>query len=320
MEIILAEKMGFCFGVRRTVNETQKLVDNNINNALTFGPIIHNNDVISYFKEKGITYINDLEELKNYLKENKVETIVIRTHGVKKEVLEEIKKMELKVVNGTCPYVTKVHKIVEKMSKEGYPILIIGKSDHPEIIGVTGYIENNVPYFVVSDEDDLNKIDFSKIKKIAVVSQTTEKIEKVQKIVSKLISFIPEVRYFKTICYATDENQEAVHKLAPNVDVMIVIGGKNSSNTRKLFEIAKKYCDKSYHIENEKDLDINWFKPHYKVGVTAGASTPDWVINKVVDKLKEFSNILENKESNFNTIISRSLHLIQGGDELIKNK
>ena len=294
MEIILAEKMGFCFGVKRTVNETQKLVDQNLTNAITFGPIIHNNDVISYFNQKGITYVNNLEELKQKLIEKKIDTVVVRTHGIRRDILEEIKKLNLKVINGTCPYVTKVHKIVEKMSKEGYPILIIGKADHPEIIGVTGYIENNVPYFIVKDEEDLNQIDFSKIKKIVVVSQTTEKIEKVQRIVSKLISFIPEVRYFKTICYATDENQEAVHKLAPKVDVMIVIGGKNSSNTKKLFEIAKKYCQRSYHIENEKELDINWFNYNDKVGISAGASTPDWVISNVINKIKEFSNILQN--------------------------
>ncbi len=296
MEIILAEKMGFCFGVKRTVNETQKLVDQNITDAITFGPIIHNNDVISYFNQRGITYVNDLQELKQKLIEKKINTVVVRTHGIRKDVLEEIKKLNLKVINGTCPYVTKVHKIVEKMSKEGYPILIIGKADHPEIIGVTGYIENNVPYFIVKDEEDLNEIDFSKIKKMAVVSQTTEKIEKVQKIVSKLISFIPEVRYFKTICYATDENQDAVHKLAPKVDVMIIIGGKNSSNTKKLFEIAKKYCQRSYHIENEKELDISWFNYNDKVGISAGASTPDWVISNVIHKIKEFSNIFENNK------------------------
>jgi 4-hydroxy-3-methylbut-2-enyl diphosphate reductase len=293
MEIVLAEKMGFCFGVKRTVNETQKLVDQNLIDAITFGPIIHNNDVITYFNQKGITYVNNLEELKQKLKEKKINTVVIRTHGVRKDILDEIKKLNLKVINGTCPYVTKVHKIVEKMSREGYPILIIGKADHPEIIGVTGYIDNNVPYFIIKDEEELNQIDFSKIKKIAVVSQTTEKIEKVQKIVSKLISFIPEVRYFKTICYATDENQDAVHKLAPNVDIMIVIGGKSSSNTKKLFEIAKKYCDRTYHIENEKELDINWFNYDDKVGITAGASTPDWVIHNVINKIKQFSDILK---------------------------
>lgn len=294
MDIILAEKMGFCFGVKRTVNETRKLVNQNLTDAITFGPIIHNNDVISYFNEKGITYVNNLEELKQKVKNEKINIVVVRTHGIRKDILQEIKNLNLKVIDGTCPYVTKVHKIVEKMSKEGYPILIIGKADHPEIIGVTGYIENNVPYFIVKDEEDLNQIDFSKIKKLVVVSQTTEKIEKVQKIVSKLISFIPEVRYFKTICYATDENQEAVSKLAPNVDIMIVIGGKNSSNTKKLYEIAKKYCDRIYHIENEKELDISWFNYEDKVGITAGASTPEWVINKVINKIKEFDNILKN--------------------------
>jgi 4-hydroxy-3-methylbut-2-enyl diphosphate reductase len=289
MEIFLAEKMGFCFGVKRTVEIALKMLSDNERNVVTWGPIIHNEDLINYLKENGITYINSFNDVPD-----NAEKVIIRTHGAKKEIIETLKNKGLKVIDGTCPYVMRVHRIVEKLSKENYPILIIGNKDHPEIIGVTGYIQNNVPYFIVKDLDNLIELrrngSFDKIKKIGIVTQTTEKIDKVKQIVNYVMDFIPEVRYFKTICYATDENQEAIHKLAPMVDVVIVVGGKNSSNTIKLYEIAKKYCNRTYHIQNENELRIEWFGKDDKVGITAGASTPDWVIKKVIDKLEEFNS------------------------------
>lgn len=289
MEIFLAEKMGFCFGVKRTVEIALKMLSDNERNVVTWGPIIHNEDLINYLKENGITYINSFNDVPD-----NAEKVIIRTHGAKKEIIETLKNKGLKVIDGTCPYVMRVHRIVEKLSKENYPILIIGNKDHPEIIGVTGYIQNNVPYFIVKDLDNLIELrrngSFDKIKKIGIVTQTTEKIDKVKQIVNYVMDFIPEVRYFKTICYATDENQEAIHKLAPMVDVVIVVGGKNSSNTIKLYEIAKKYCNRTYHIQNENELRIEWFGKDDKIGITAGASTPDWVIKKVIDKLEEFNS------------------------------
>ncbi|MFN3478020.1 MAG: 4-hydroxy-3-methylbut-2-enyl diphosphate reductase, partial [bacterium] len=229
-----------------------------------------------------------------------VEKVIIRTHGAKREIIEKIKNMGIKVIDGTCPYVMRVHRIVEKLSKENYPILIIGNKNHPEIIGVTGYISLNVPYFIIKDIDELKELFdkgcFSKIKKIGVVTQTTEKIEKVRTIVNYLMDFIPEVRYFKTICYATDENQRAIHELAPKVDVVVVIGGKKSSNTIKLYEIAQKYCLRTYHIQNEEDLKLEWFKKDDKVGITAGASTPQWIIDKVVERISFFDTILKEGE------------------------
>ncbi|MCS7164728.1 MAG: 4-hydroxy-3-methylbut-2-enyl diphosphate reductase [Candidatus Calescibacterium sp.] len=296
MEIFLAEKMGFCFGVKRTVDIAMKIIENKEKNVVTFGPIIHNEDLTDYLKKNGINYVNSLTDIDV----EKTEKVIIRTHGAKKEVIDTIKKMGIKVIDGTCPYVMRVHRIVEKLSKENYPILIIGNKDHPEIIGVIGYIQGDVPYFVVKNVEEVEELrkqgKFDKFKKIGIVTQTTEKIDKVRKIVNYLMDFIPEVRYFKTICYATDENQQAIHKLAPMVDIVIVIGGKHSSNTIKLYEIAKSYCKRTYHIQNEKDLRIEWFKHDDKVGITAGASTPDWVIKNVIDKIKEFDQILGGKE------------------------
>jgi len=291
MEIVLAEKMGFCFGVKRTVEIAFKMIENKEKNVITFGPIIHNEDLTNHLKQNGIDYVNSLDEIPD-----NVNKVIIRTHGARKEIINTLKKKGINVIDGTCPYVMRVHRIVEKLSKENYPILVIGNKDHPEIIGLTGYIEN-VPCFVVKSLEEVielkNSGHFDKMKKIGIVTQTTEKIEKVRQIVNYIMDFIPEVRYFKTICYATDENQGAIHKLAPTVDVVIVIGGKHSSNTIKLYEIAKKYCDRTYHIQNEKDLKIEWFRESDKVGITAGASTPPWIIQKVVEKLKEFDVILK---------------------------
>ncbi len=296
MEIFLAQKMGFCFGVRRTVDIALKMIQINQKKVITYGPIIHNEDLINYLKNNGIDYTLDIDKIDP----NKVEKVIIRTHGVKKQIIENLKNKGVKIIDGTCPYVMRVHRIVEKLSKEKYPLLIIGNKDHPEIIGVIGYISDDIPYFVVKDlnetEELVKKGTFQKIKKLGIVTQTTEKIQKVKEIVNYLMDYIPEIRYFKTICYATDENQAAIRELAPKVDIVIVIGGKNSSNTVKLFEIAKNYCKRTYHIQNENDLKIEWFKKEDKVGITAGASTPDWIINKVIQKIREFDDIICNHE------------------------
>ncbi|MEN3014827.1 MAG: 4-hydroxy-3-methylbut-2-enyl diphosphate reductase [bacterium] len=297
MEIVLAEKMGFCFGVKRTVDIAMKMIENKEKNVITYGPIIHNEDLTKYLSENGISYVNNVQEIDLTSKQDLPRKVIIRTHGAQRKIIEELKIKGLEVIDGTCPYVMRVHRIVEKLSKEGYPILIIGNKDHPEIIGVTGYIYGDVPYFVVKNLEEVKLLQkegkFDKIKKLGIVTQTTEKIEKVREILNYLIEIIPEVRYFKTICYATDENQRAIHKLAPNVDIVIVIGGKHSSNTIKLYEIAKSYCPRTYHIQNDKDLKIEWFRKEDKVGITAGASTPDWIIQKVVQKIKEFDEILQ---------------------------
>lgn len=300
MEILLAKNMGFCFGVRRTVNIALEIIEKKEENVVTYGPIIHNEDLIEYLKKNKINYVESID----LLDPGKVKKVIIRTHGAKREVIEKIKNMGIKVIDGTCPYVMRVHRIVEKLSKEGYPILIIGNKNHPEIVGLTGYI-SNVPYFIVRDIEELKKLQseghFINIKKIGIVTQTTEKIEKVREIVNYLMDIIPEVRYFKTICYATDENQKAIHELAPKVDIVIVIGGKSSSNTIKLFEIAKNYCPRTYHIQNEKDLKIEWFRNEDKIGITAGASTPQWVIEKVIEKILEFDKIMKGDERNAKT-------------------
>jgi len=271
MEIKLASSYGFCFGVKRAIKIAEKY-----NGASTLGPLIHNKLEINRLKQ---AHNVGLYEDINQVKEN--DTVIIRTHGIPKQDLEKLKSQGTKIVNATCPFVTAPQQIVKEMTKKNYSIVIFGDENHPEVKGVKSYGED---VFVVSKVDDLEEIEF-KYDKIATVAQTTKQKEKYLEIVNWLILRYKEVRVFNTICDATFENQAAARKLSKEVDIMLVIGGKNSSNTKQLYEICKQNCT-TYHIENEDELNESWFRDCKVCGITAGASTPDWVIQKVVDKLK----------------------------------
>ncbi|WP_122862656.1 4-hydroxy-3-methylbut-2-enyl diphosphate reductase [Campylobacter showae] len=274
MRIELASSYGFCFGVKRAIK-----IAENAKDAVTIGPIIHNNDEINRlnknFNVKTLEGINEIDGEKK---------AIIRTHGITKGDLAELKKSDIKVIDATCPFVTKPQQICEKMSKEGYDIVIFGDEKHPEIKGVKSYAVGKV--FVVLEESELEGVKLAQ--KVAVISQTTRKVEKFMQIVNYLMLRVKEVRVFNTICNATFENQEAVKNLAVRADVMVVIGGKNSSNTKQLYLISKTACEDSYLVENELELERAWFEGKKLCGVSAGASTPDWIIQKVVDKLESF--------------------------------
>lgn len=268
MKIELAESYGFCFGVKRAI----KIAEENRNSA-TYGPLIHN--------------ANEIDRLKNHfnvaLSENldsfhAGDTAVIRTHGIPKQELSTLNERQVNVVDATCPYVTKPQQIVEEMSAQGYDIVIFGDEAHPEIKGVKSYAVGNV--FVINSPDEIDGLKLRE--KVATVAQTTRKIEEYQQIVGKLMAKHKEVRVFNTICNATFDNQDAVRDLAQKADVMIIIGGKNSSNTKQLHSIAKEYCSDSYHIESKDDLKNEWFRNKQFCGISAGASTPDWIIDDVV--------------------------------------
>ena len=207
-----------------------------------------------------------------------VDTAVIRTHGIPKQELSTLNERLVNVVDATCPYVTKPQQIVEEMSAQGYDIVIFGDESHPEIKGVKSYAIGNV--FVVNSPDEIDALRLRE--RVATVAQTTRKIEEYQQIVGKLMAKHKEVRVFNTICNATFDNQDAVRDLAQKADVMIVVGGKNSSNTKQLHSIAKEYCMDSYHIESKDDLKSEWFLKKQFCGISAGASTPDWIIDDVV--------------------------------------
>ncbi len=275
MEIRLAKNYGFCFGVKRAIEiaEASK-------NATTIGPLIHNNEEINRLQDnfnvttaQGISDIGDAKKA------------IIRTHGIVKEDLAEIKASDIEVIDATCPFVTKPQNIVERMSNKGYKIVIFGDENHPEVKGVKSYAINE-PIVVLSVEE-LEDMRFGH--KVAVISQTTRKVSEFLKITNYLITRVSEVRVFNTICNATFENQDAVRELAQEADVMIIIGGKNSSNTKQLYTISKDHCSDSYLIENEKELKMSWFKDKKLCGVSAGASTPDWIIQNIVSQIETYN-------------------------------
>ncbi|MGL4989973.1 MAG: 4-hydroxy-3-methylbut-2-enyl diphosphate reductase [Sarcina sp.] len=276
-EIILAENAGFCFGVKRAVDETLKIKDSIDKGIYTLGPLIHNKDVVNDLEKKNIKSIN----LDNIEFLNKDDVVVIRSHGVKEDVLSTLEKNGLKVANATCPYVTNIQRKAKEYYEKGYQIVIVGDENHPEVIGINGWCNDSA--IITSDVD--NNLVFPK--KVCVVSQTTEKKATWNAIMAKIIDQSKEIVAFNTICAATDERQKSAEDVSKKADMVIVIGGKNSSNTTKLFEICKKNCDNTHHIENINDLtdDIINFKCNI-IGVTAGASTPDYIINEVIDLLK----------------------------------
>ena len=273
MEIKLAKSYGFCFGVKRAI----KIAENS-KNASTIGPLIHNNEEIKRLK----TNFN-VDTLEDASQADGVKKAIIRTHGITKGDLSTLKNSGTEVIDATCPYVTKPQEICAQMSEDGYDVVIFGDSNHPEVKGVKSYAINGAK--VINSVDDLKKIKLSH--KIAIVAQTTRKVAEFLKIVSYLTTNYKEVRVFNTICNATFENQDAAKELAKEADVMIVIGGKNSSNTKQLFSIAKENCEDSFLIENEKELEKEWFENKNLCGITAGASTPDWVIEKVIGKISK---------------------------------
>ena len=273
MEIKLAKSYGFCFGVKRAIE-----IAENSRDATTIGPLIHNNEEINRLKENfNVITSNDIQELGNAKK------AIIRTHGIVKDDFAKLQNSDIEVIDATCPFVTKPQQIVEEMSKKGYKIVIFGDVKHPEVKGVMSYAVNT-PIVVMSVED---LVDENIGQKVAVISQTTRKISEFQKIINYLVERIKEVRVFNTICNATFENQDAVKELSLEADVMIVIGGKNSSNTKQLLTISEENCKDSYLIENEKELQKNWFNDKKFCGITAGASTPDWIIEKIVATIRE---------------------------------
>jgi 4-hydroxy-3-methylbut-2-enyl diphosphate reductase len=275
MRIKLAEKYGFCFGVKRAI----KIAEENQNSS-TYGALIHNSNEIDRLKDNfNVALTNDIDDFK------KGDTAVIRTHGIPKNELSELYERNVEVIDATCPYVTKPQQICKEMSKEGYDIVIFGDVKHPEIKGVKSYADNA---YVVTDVEDLKPLHLKE--KVALVAQTTRKVEEYMKIANYLTPRHKEVRIFNTICNATFENQEAVEALSKEADVMIIIGGRSSSNTKQLFSIALSHCHDSYHIEDERDLDASWFKDKELCGISAGASTPDWVIQNVVNTIESFGS------------------------------
>ena len=276
MKIEKARSYGFCFGVKRAVEIAEESKD-----AVTLGPLIHNPlEIERLAKNYNVKYIDTIEDI-----DENIKRVIVRTHGIPKEKLKKLKEKNVEIIDATCPFVKKPQEIVEEMSKRGYDIVIFGDKNHPEIQGVMSYSIHNRVYVVLTPKELKN----IKLKEhIATVAQTTRKIENYLEIADYLIKNYKEVRVFNTICNATFENQDAVKELAKKADIMIIIGGKNSSNTKQLYNIAKEFCE-SYLVESEEELKKEWFDGKAHCGISAGASTPEWLVEKIISKIKEMA-------------------------------
>ena len=276
MKVIVAKTAGFCFGVKRAVDQVYRQIEEGKKPIYTYGPIIHNEEVVRELAEKGVRIVETEEELRK-LKEG---TVIIRSHGVPERIYRLIEAHGLEMIDATCPFVKKIHRIVQSHSAEGREIVIIGNDGHPEVEGIKGWC--STPVTVIGEEAEAEAFLREPHPAICVVSQTTFNYKKFD----KLVEIISKMRYDKldilnTICSATEERQSEARQIAGQVDSMIVIGGSHSSNTRKLFEICKKECANTYHIQTLKDLDIRRLPSRGCVGITAGASTPNNLIEEV---------------------------------------
>jgi len=277
MEIILATSAGFCFGVKRAVDQVYKQIESG-KKIYTYGHIIHNDQVVNQFEEKGVEVIKSLEELDNI----RDGVVIIRSHGVGKDVFDILKKNNVECVDATCPYVRKIQKLVEKESSLGNQIVIIGDKNHPEVQGIIGW--SVTPPIVILNNEEANALELEADlagKQLYIVAQTTFNHKKFQDLVEIFLKKGYDTNVANTICNATHERQTEAAIIAEQVDAMIVIGGTQSSNTRKLYEICKGICENTYYIQTLDDLHLDLPKSVRLVGITAGASTPNNIIEEV---------------------------------------
>ncbi len=276
METITAKSAGFCFGVKRAIDAVYDQIAASQGEPIyTYGPIIHNEAVVKDLADKGVCVITDVEQLKAL----ETGTVIIRSHGVAKNIHRIIAEKQLNCVDATCPFVKRIHNIVEKESKAGKQIIIIGNQGHPEVEGITGWTEG--PVYVAESEADALRLSADKDVSCCIVSQTTFNYNKFKDLVEILKKKGYNSNVVNTICNATEERQIEAGRIATEVDVMIVIGGKHSSNTRKLYEICRKECASTYFIQTLEDLQLDLPQTTALIGITAGASTPKNIIEEV---------------------------------------
>lgn len=278
-KITIAKSAGFCFGVKRAIDLAQDIASKN-SKVYTFGPLIHNPQEVKRLEKENIKVIEDYSKIEKGI-------LVLRTHGIPLDIYDKLSvKENIKLVDATCPFVKRAQDIVKELGKDkdSKQIIIVGEKQHPEVVALVSY--GNGKCLVVEDKKDVKNVKKTDI--IYIVSQTTQSPKKFEEIVSE-ISKISKVKVFNTICRATFDRQSAAEKLAKEVDVMIVIGGKNSGNTTRLYQICSNIT-KTYHIETVDEIEQSWFENVEKIGITAGASTPDWIIENIERRIKEVTD------------------------------
>ncbi len=276
MQVTLAKSAGFCFGVKRAVNMVYEEVEKSNGPIYTYGPIIHNDEVVKDFESKGVKLVKELSELVNLPKGK----IIVRSHGISRAEYEEIEEKGFEVVDATCPFVRKIHRLVDEHSANGEHVIIVGNPKHPEVCGIRGWVNGN-DVSIIESVEEAEALELPQDKSACIVSQTTFNYNKFQDLVEIICKKGYDISVLNTICNATEERQTEARQIAKNVDAMIVIGDKNSSNTQKLFEICNTECENTYYIQTSRDMDYSKLKSINNVGITAGASTPNNIIEEV---------------------------------------
>lgn len=272
MDIILAKTAGFCFGVKRAVDMAFEASDMTSRKVRTLGPIIHNPQVVNKLGSAGIKAIESITE--------DADVMIVRTHGIPVETKAALEEKKVEVIDATCPIVKKAQKYAKILADEGYQVLILGDSKHPEVKSILSYAGRNAT--VVKDHEDLPALK----SRIGIIVQTTQPLRALRVLCDKVIPMAKELKVYNTICHSTASRLKETEEIAKSVDVMLVVGGKNSANTRHLASLCNQLNKRTYHIEEDSELDKEWFGGVSKVGVTAGASTPEWIINNVVISLE----------------------------------
>jgi len=276
MKINIARKAGFCFGVKRAIDITFNLAKEDNKGLYTYGPLIHNPQVVEELKLKGVKTVDDLTS-------PDIRTIIIRTHGVSPEVYDETSKMGYNVIDATCPFVKKAQKFAQILNDEGYQVLIIGDKEHPEVQGLIGFAGGHA--IVADNADQLPALK----NKVGIIVQTTQPFDTFKKIILQVINTVREVKIYNTICDFTAQRVKETRELAKKVELMVIVGGKNSSNTNQLVKLSRDVCAKVYHVETAEEIKEEWFQGIENVGITGGASTPQWIIDDAVKKIREIS-------------------------------
>ncbi len=275
MEVIVADNAGFCFGVKRAIKMANDTLDAAGTSVKSLGSLIHNPQVVNSFRKRGLEVVADLDSL------DPEETVIIRSHGVGPEIKNQAIDLGLKVVDTTCPFVTKAQQYAARLIADGYKVVMIGDKNHPEVIGVVAHTQNQA--IVLDTVEEAEKLKF--IPRMGVVFQTTHSIGHVQKIVGALLKRGKEVRVFNTLCGATTSMQKTAIELSSEVEAMVIVGGRQSANTAQLAEVCRKVNPRVLQIEAADEIREDWFQGLTRVGLSAGASTPDEVIAEVVERI-----------------------------------
>lgn len=275
MNIILAKHAGHCFGVKTAIQKAFETAKREQQPVYTLGPIIHNPQVVTSLEKEGVKAVKHLSEVEHGV-------IIIRSHGVTPEVITEAKARGLLVVDATCPFVRRAHDLGRALVNNGYHLVILGDAKHPEVVGILGSVSGQAT--IVANAADIDGL--ANKSKYGLIAQTTQSLKNLQEVASSLLTKTSTLKVCNTICNATRDLQSETKQLAKQVNIMLVVGGKNSANTTQLAKIAEQAGVKTYHIETAWEIEKNWFQPDQTVGVTAGTSTPDWIIEGIMDHLR----------------------------------